>query len=357
MCECMKLTRRQQEYLCESGLIHPILCKMCTNHTKWQAGKGIYSTYCSKSCSRRDINFIRNKANETNLKKYGTKNAFQNAAVQEKQKQTNLERYGGHPINNSSIRDKIDATNVTRYGHANPRKSEAVKAKIKNTQYIKYGGHPQNNLVVREKRKQTSLTKYGTLHPSSNELVKLKQVNTMIEKYGVKSNKQSHMISVLPLLQDHTWLYDQYITKDKTAIQIAIELKISDTTLGRWIKKHNISIKSNTFASNKAVLWLINVERASAIKIQHAQNGGEFVIPSTKYRADGYCSETNTIYEFYGDYWHGNPILFNATDINNTNKQKMKHLYESTMKREDKIKSLGYNLITIWENEYDKGKI
>ena len=34
------------------------------------------------------------------------------------------------------------------------------------------------------------------------------------------------------------------------------------------------------------------------VLIQHALNGGEYKIHNSMYKADGYCKETNTIYEF-----------------------------------------------------------
>lgn len=70
------------------------------------------------------------------------------------------------------------------------------------------------------------------------------------------------------------------------------------------------------------------------------------------YFVDGYDPTTNTVYEFYGDYWHGNP---KTTDHNATNQQASKtfgELYRNTMIREANIKSLGYNYISIWESEY-----
>ena len=47
------------------------------------------------------------------------------------------------------------------------------------------------------------------------------------------------------------------------------------------------------------------------IYIQHAINDKEYLIEGTRYHADGFCKDTNTIYEFHGDYWHGNPKLTN----------------------------------------------
>lgn len=106
--------------------------------------------------------------------------------------------------------------------------------------------------------------------------------------------------------------------------------------------------------SNTACQWIENLIQTENIYIQYVRNGGEFQIPATKYKADGYCEETNTIYEFYGDFWHGNPALFDSNDENPIVKMTYGELYEKTKKREQAIKKLGYNLITIWESEYVK---
>ena len=76
---------------------------------------------------------------------------------------------------------------------------------------------------------------------------------------------------------------------------------------------------------------------------------------SKKYRADGFCEETNTIYEFYGDKWHGNPVMFlKDANCHPYDNRTAHSLYEDTLKREQIIKLLGYNIITIWENEYEE---
>ena len=40
-------------------------------------------------------------------------------------------------------------------------------------------------------------------------------------------------------------------------------------------------------------------------RIEHAGNAGEYCIPNTRYTADGYDRDTNTVYEFQGCFWHG----------------------------------------------------
>jgi len=68
---------------------------------------------------------------------------------------------------------------------------------------------------------------------------------------------------------------------------------------------------------------------------------------------DGFCQKTNTVYEFHGDYWHGNPRKYDPEHVNKSNKQQFGDLYDNTLEREAIIVSLGYNLVTIWEDEFD----
>jgi hypothetical protein len=77
-------------------------------------------------------------------------------------------------------------------------------------------------------------------------------------------------------------------------------------------------------------------------------------VPHTKFRADGYCVATNTIYEFHGDRWHGNPVLFQADVLCHpkTNKSTAGELYKKTIDREQRIKDLGFNLVVMWEHDY-----
>ena len=110
----------------------------------------------------------------------------------------------------------------------------------------------------------------------------------------------------------------------------------------------------NNNYSKKQILWLNFLSKFYNMNIKHALNDGEFKIPTTKYKADGYCEETNTIYEFHGDFWHGNPEIFNQDDINKKTNCSFQKLYEKTIIKETKIKELGYNLVVIWENKWDK---
>lgn len=74
----------------------------------------------------------------------------------------------------------------------------------------------------------------------------------------------------------------------------------------------------------------------------------------SKYIVDGYDPVKNTIYEFYGDFWHGNPNRYNSSELNKVIKLTFGELYERTLQKENKLKELGYNIISIWESDFLK---
>ena len=73
-----------------------------------------------------------------------------------------------------------------------------------------------------------------------------------------------------------------------------------------------------------------------------------------RYYADGYLPKTKTVYEFWGDYWHGHPNKVSPdTKIGNKTAYE---LYIATMVKRKKYLEHGYNLIEIWEHEWDELK-
>jgi G:T-mismatch repair DNA endonuclease (very short patch repair protein) len=71
------------------------------------------------------------------------------------------------------------------------------------------------------------------------------------------------------------------------------------------------------------------------------------------YKSDGYCKETNTIYEFYGCYFHECKKCYDQHEIDKKTNKKYSELNDATRVREMIIKEKGYKLVTIWECEYD----
>lgn len=104
--------------------------------------------------------------------------------------------------------------------------------------------------------------------------------------------------------------------------------------------------------SQAAISWLQSMEKHYGIDIQYATKGGEFRIqaPSGRYyKVDGYHKSTNTIFEYYGSYWHGHSKLYDANAFNKSAGKTFGELFQNTIDRENYLMLLGYNLIVQWE--------
>ncbi len=299
-------------------------------------------------------NDIRDKITQTNIERYGTKFPIQFPDIQEKIKQTNLDRYGVEHISQSpDIREKIKQTNLDRYGVEFPLSNTTIKEKTKQSCFEYHGvKYPGLSKHIQEKIKQTNLERYGVGNPFTASDIKQKIKQTNLHKYGVSHYNQQHLIDILPLLQDYYWLFDQYVVQSKSATQIAKELgNVYYGTILNYLRAMEIEIKQYYFYSCAAINWLESIMEQEGSFIQHAGNIGEYQIPNTRYRADGYCKETNTVYEFHGDYWHGNPIVYAPDVINESTRCTMGELYQKTISKEQRLLEMGYNLIIKWETD------
>lgn len=75
-------------------------------------------------------------------------------------------------------------------------------------------------------------------------------------------------------------------------------------------------------------------------------------IDTRRYKVDGI--HNNVVYEFLGDFWHGNPKFYNSDDINHVNGRTFGELYDTTIHRLACLEAAGYNVTYIWENEFDE---
>lgn len=73
-------------------------------------------------------------------------------------------------------------------------------------------------------------------------------------------------------------------------------------------------------------------------------------------RCDGYDPKTNTIYEFLGDYWHGNPEKYPHEKIHPVRKKTFGQLYKKTFENFDALLDLGYRVKYVWESDWEDYK-
>jgi hypothetical protein len=130
---------------------------------------------------------------------------------------------------------------------------------------------------------------------------------------------------------------------------------LKENTIG--IIPKNMYRSSNKPYSKSSIEWLEFIAAQTNSKIQHAANVGEKVVVDDAlgkmYYVDGFCEETNTVYEFYGCVYHSCPLCFDGNnDHPFHNGCKMAEVYQKTIARGQRLRELGYEVKSIWEHDY-----
>jgi len=98
--------------------------------------------------------------------------------------------------------------------------------------------------------------------------------------------------------------------------------------------------------STMAIKWLQWLSEKDNLEIRHKLNGGEVKIGP--FKVDGLSG--NTIYEFYGYYWHG--CLRCLPDRNYLTADQMttaRSAFEKTLDRQKFLEDRGYKIVEKWE--------
>lgn len=294
-------TITQRLYHVRNDLFEIPKCQNCgINECKWFNcyKPARYARFCSNECVNKSEK-VKEKRKNTMLNEYGSETPFGSKQIQEKSKETRIKKYND-PFYSNKEQAKI--TNIERYGVENALSAPKVREKITNTLIEKYNAtNPFQINEIKFKIRQTNIKRFGT------------EFYVQSEDFKNKSDKSRDL------------LYEIHSSKFKTAF------------------------------SRKAITWLETIMTEQNIFIRHAQNIGEFKIPGLKIYVDGFCEQNNTVYEFHGDAFHGNPKKYSPeTKCHPFNKEiTAEQLYSRTLNREQIIKDAGYNIITMWELDWD----
>jgi predicted Zn-ribbon and HTH transcriptional regulator len=176
-------------------------------------------------------------------------------------------------------------------------------------------------------------------------------------KNGEKSRKTlKQFISEANLIHNNIYDYSKvnYLNNYTNVIIICkIHGEFEQSSLSHVNQKNTCPKCTSNQYSKMAINWLNFIAKKDNINIKHAENTGEYLIPNTRLRVDGYCEKNKTIYEFHGDIWHGNPKIYNKNDKIFYGAS-FGELYDKTIEKETLIKKLGYNLVIIWEYDWKK---
>jgi hypothetical protein len=107
-------------------------------------------------------------------------------------------------------------------------------------------------------------------------------------------------------------------------------------------------VKSNN-VSKMEIEWLETFNNSNIIfghRINRQDKKGCY------YKVDGFDPVTNTIYEFNGGLFHGDPRVYNPENISPINHKSFGELYKKTMERENDLRKMGYNIVVMWEKDW-----
>lgn len=87
-------------------------------------------------------------------------------------------------------------------------------------------------------------------------------------------------------------------------------------------------------------------------RISKSNRQKSLLIKGRRLTVDAYVARSKTVYEFYGDIWHGNPKL-DRRDTNPCSGISYGELYDRTMAREKLMTKAGYKVVSMWEGDYN----
>ena len=189
-------------YCIYKGITSKVHCPMCGRElTAKRVSNG--HRFCSNKCSGNSIETSPKKLATTRLR-YGVDYAIQSDAGKEKQRRTNIERYGDAcPLKNADVKKKAIETSLKKYGTEYAMQSKEyrdsigyksslgnseTREKIRKTMIERYGSECSlQNEEVKEKARKTNLARYGSEYGFGNKEIQSKIRQTNLEKYGVEN--------------------------------------------------------------------------------------------------------------------------------------------------------------------------
>lgn len=301
-------------------------CPICQQPKKHSTTRPTHPSTWSKTCGMKIC--IKQLTQQTNITEYGHvsnlhaklpdgKTILQNS-IKQKYNVDNISQL-------SSVKAKKQATCLENFGVEWPMQSPIIRSKSMDTTMLKYGyDNVSKSPHIIEKIKQTHVDRYGTFYMQTTEGKELLK-SICQEKYGVD------------------WYFSSVEFKEKLEAR-CIELFGVTNPFFSPVVQSEIAKRNGKGKSTEETTWLNSLNIPEDFRQHYIKS-----ISGKNYIVDGFDSVTNTVYEYNGSFWHGNPDYY----AGNSHHPVILHttfgeLYEKTIRKQQDLLDSGYNLIVKW---------
>ena len=193
--------------------------------------------------------------------------------------------------------------------------------------------------------------KHGKFEVTANEHIRENRASNC-KKCVYDMNRLSNTVFITRARQIHGDLYDYSLVDYHRADQkIKIICKkhgvFKQTSDSHWAGGGCSHCRGRI--SKKETAWL------DSLNVLKEYRQISLIMSSGKrYEVDAFDPINNTVYEFNGDYWHGNPAKFDGDTWNQRTSCTFGELYQKTLSKKQELILNNYNVISIWENDFKK---
>ena len=202
----------------------------------------------------------------------------------------------------------------------------------------------------RNKSKETIRNKFGCEFYTQTDDFKNKSKETIRNKFGCYNGAQKHIINFSKLNKE--FVINKFIKNDKLYAKEFMEyFNLGYDGYKNWIKRlelDHIPIYKGNNQSSGETKWLDMIGVPNDKK--HRQ------VRIYKYIVDGFDPDYNYIYEFCGDFYHGNPDKFNLKDMNMLTHTTFMQLFKKTKEKFDFLTDKGFEVFYTWEDNFNNTK-
>lgn len=240
----------------------------------------------------------------------------------------------------------MNETFILKYGVPYASQSNKVKEKVSNTLKSKSA---KEKYIIELKKQATCLMNHGVTHAQKNKEIcqrtQATQKETMMKKYGVDHPCKVKEIQERSEVTRKNTMMSRYSVVSPAQIDSILQ-KMEETNLKRYGVRYFVNHPKCTALNYSSIHKRVYNYFTSLDYV--CEN--EYGIGDGKLLYDIFIPKLNLLVEVNGDYWHGNPLIYDANYKIRTN------LYARDKWEQDKHKNLlavnkGYNTLTLWENQ------